>query len=394
MPAEAIQLWMRIIGSPRARRRGSSEGGNNSVAGGEVEWESAAAHSLRQRRAQWHGIGTGRSAAQGGVTSGVSVHSIAALQHESTTRGHVRCPSTFLLTVSGDLLVSSDGSEGGNGEDEAAAAVEEDIEDETSCAATERALTSVHAMLLLRALSPQRRHIVAVAAGRAHVALLTCSCEVWTWGDGRRGQLGHGRPGDTASGLADGVSVWLPTFFPPIPPSPAHERAPRLVTALLGKPVTRISCGEAHSMAATQGGAVFVWGANSHGQLGLGAKKRRNRYTPTRVEALHVAVTAGACAFVSLVHLFSSLICFLFFHPHPAPPQYAPAQRSAPPSPPTSSGCGVSSATATCCPCRATSLSPRSAALVSSRAAAHSSSFSAVTDRRCTLWGFAALRAV
>jgi hypothetical protein len=392
VPAEAIQLWMRVIGAPLARRRGSSEGGSNG--GAEDEWESAAAHTLRRRRAQWHGIGTGRSAAQGGVTSGVSVHSIAALQHESTAHGHVRCPSTFLLTVSGDLLVSSDAT--ATGEEEAAAApAPEEEEAEAGSAAAERALTSVHAMLLLRALSPQRRHIVAVAAGRAHVALLTCSCEVWTWGDGRRGQLGHGRPGDTASGLADGVAVWLPTFFPPIPPSPAHERAPRLVTALLGKvcQIYSFVCYYCFVCSLFFCSLTLFRVLNSPSRAYHAAKRTRWQRPravpcscggPTRMGSSGWGRRSGGtgtrqrgwrrCTSPSA--------------------QCAPVQRSAPPSPPISSGYGASSATDTCCLCRAMLLSRRSAASASSRAAARSSSSSAAMDRRCTRWGFAASRVV
>ena len=301
------QLWITSLG---ARRRGSSSsaalldfvrstpevGRDWSGSGSAAALESHSSRGLVL--SQWRAISTGGRAGTG-ITSGVAVDSIAAMQQELSGGGGgaaAPCPSTFLLTFSGDLLVSFEGG-GGSGVDD----------DEKNDAAgvngagpgsgpVDRALVCIHGMLLLRALSPFRRHIVAVAAGRAHVAVLTCSCEVWTWGDGRRGQLGHGNPSDaSSSALGDGIALWLPPFFPPVPPSPAHERTPRLVTALLGKPVTRISCGDSHSIAATQGGAVFAWGANSHGQLGLGQRKRRNRFVPTRVEALHVAVTA-VCA--------------------------------------------------------------------------------------------------
>ncbi|KAA0721991.1 putative E3 ubiquitin-protein ligase HERC3 [Triplophysa tibetana] len=49
--------------------------------------------------------------------------------------------------------------------------------------------------------------------------------------------------------------------------------------------VIQISCGDQHSMALTQEGQVFVWGKNSHGQLGLG-EGRSGSQTPQHVQCL------------------------------------------------------------------------------------------------------------
>ena len=68
--------------------------------------------------------------------------------------------------------------------------------------------------------------------------------EIFTWGDGRAGQLGHG----------DGKGRALPT----------------LVQPLHGHHVASVACGGAFTVAVGAGGALFAFGANHHGQLGLG----------------------------------------------------------------------------------------------------------------------------
>ncbi|KAA0721994.1 putative E3 ubiquitin-protein ligase HERC4 [Triplophysa tibetana] len=54
---------------------------------------------------------------------------------------------------------------------------------------------------------------------------------------------------------------------------------------LANRHVIQISCGDQHSMALTQEGQVFVWGENSHGQLGLG-EGRSGSQTPQHVQFL------------------------------------------------------------------------------------------------------------
>jgi len=70
---------------------------------------------------------------------------------------------------------------------------------------------------------------------------------VWTWGFGPAGQLGLGALGVTAP-------VLLPTR----------------VDALQGVNVSRCTAGDAHTVALTTDGRLFVWGAGSQGQLGTG----------------------------------------------------------------------------------------------------------------------------
>ncbi|NXP49386.1 HERC5 ligase, partial [Heliornis fulica] len=71
---------------------------------------------------------------------------------------------------------------------------------------------------------------------------------------------------------------------------------PRLVERLRGLPLAGIAAGGAHSAALTHSGAVFSWGKNSFGQLGLGDTKARA--CPSCVGALEhwkaVFVSCGA----------------------------------------------------------------------------------------------------
>ncbi|KAI7810832.1 putative E3 ubiquitin-protein ligase HERC4 [Triplophysa rosa] len=54
---------------------------------------------------------------------------------------------------------------------------------------------------------------------------------------------------------------------------------------LVNRHVIQITCGDQHSMALTQEGRVFVWGENSHGQLGLGEGGSGSQ-TPQHVQCL------------------------------------------------------------------------------------------------------------
>ena len=48
--------------------------------------------------------------------------------------------------------------------------------------------------------------------------------------------------------------------------------------------LTQIECGGWHTVALSRNGEVFTWGNNSHGELGHGDEKDRNK--PTKVERL------------------------------------------------------------------------------------------------------------
>jgi alpha-tubulin suppressor-like RCC1 family protein len=110
--------------------------------------------------------------------------------------------------------------------------------------------------------------VVQVVAGGDHSMVLTRDGTVFTWGWGMLGQLGHG---DTDS-----------------------QNVPKQVESLTN--VTDIAAGGAHNLAVEEGGAVYTWGYNNYGQLGLGDHgEGTRRLVPTVVPGVNevVAVAAG-----------------------------------------------------------------------------------------------------
>ncbi|XP_066859846.1 RCC1 domain-containing protein 1 isoform X2 [Anser cygnoides] len=86
----------------------------------------------------------------------------------------------------------------------------------------------------------------ALALGHEHVLALGAAGEVYGWGGGRHGQLGHG-------GLES-------------------EQQPRLVEALAGVPMRVVAAGGWHSASVSEGGDLYMWGWNESGQLALPSK--------------------------------------------------------------------------------------------------------------------------
>ncbi|KAK3912810.1 RCC1 domain-containing protein 1 [Frankliniella fusca] len=82
-----------------------------------------------------------------------------------------------------------------------------------------------------------------IACGNNHYVLLTENGSVFTWGDGSRGQLGHGNL--------------------------ESEEKPRLVEALSGIQVLRISAGAWHNAVVSSSGDLYTWGWGTDGQLGI-----------------------------------------------------------------------------------------------------------------------------
>ncbi|KAF3508820.1 hypothetical protein F2Q69_00004960 [Brassica cretica] len=87
--------------------------------------------------------------------------------------------------------------------------------------------------------------IVSVTCGADHtVAYSESRKEVYSWGWGDFGRLGHGNSSD---------------LFTPLP-----------IKALHGIRIKQIACGDSHCLAVTMDGEVQSWGRNQNGQLGLG----------------------------------------------------------------------------------------------------------------------------
>lgn len=82
-----------------------------------------------------------------------------------------------------------------------------------------------------------------VACGGLFTAVVTEAGQVYMWGDGRRGELGH---------LQD----------------PSLKQTPRLVDALQNVFVTKVACGSGHTVAVADTGRTYIWGWNKYGQTG------------------------------------------------------------------------------------------------------------------------------
>ena len=102
-------------------------------------------------------------------------------------------------------------------------------------------------------------NIVAVSAGLTHTTFLADTGDVYSFGFGIRGVLGHG---DTEN----------------------RTVATRIESEFDGETVTAIENGNGVSYAITEEGSLFAWGNNANGQLGLGDQEER--LVPTKVAAL------------------------------------------------------------------------------------------------------------
>jgi len=111
--------------------------------------------------------------------------------------------------------------------------------------------------------------VVQVSAGDSHTALCTEDGELYTFGCGEDGRLGHGV----------GEDEWLP----------------RKVQAMVGKHVVSVSAGNNHTLVCTKEGEVYSFGSGKYGRLGH--NNRDGLLTPMRVEGLlgkkAVCVAAG-----------------------------------------------------------------------------------------------------
>ncbi|XP_059611056.1 uncharacterized protein LOC132257957 [Phlebotomus argentipes] len=81
-----------------------------------------------------------------------------------------------------------------------------------------------------------------ISCGHEHALLLTKNGDVYSWGNGLRGQLGHG--------------------------SLENHTKPELIEALSGIKILDISAGGWHSAAVSAFGDLYTWGWNVSGQLG------------------------------------------------------------------------------------------------------------------------------
>jgi len=108
-----------------------------------------------------------------------------------------------------------------------------------------------------------QQRVVEVACGKEHCMLLTEHGQVYTWGGGSRGQLGHG--------------------------TLASEETPRLVMALDGMKIVKIAAGGWHSAAISEFNDLYMFGWNESGQLAQATNLARPAECFSAVEKLLMA---------------------------------------------------------------------------------------------------------
>jgi len=104
-----------------------------------------------------------------------------------------------------------------------------------------------HAPELIVSEAMQGSTAVQVAAGGTHTAIVTREGELWTFGFGDCGRLGHG----------DTLTKRVPTC---VRSAPVHPFG--------ASPVVSAACGATFTIALTKVGAVWTFGANTKGELG------------------------------------------------------------------------------------------------------------------------------
>ena len=122
--------------------------------------------------------------------------------------------------------------------------------------------TSTQVFALVDAQQLWGARIVMAACGYNHSVAVTAEGDVFTWGSGAHGRLGHNDEQDRLG-----------------PARLAREQ-------FGGGHVVLVAGGSAHTVALTAGGLLWVWGCAVHGQLGLGDAS--HRLVPTRLGAREV----------------------------------------------------------------------------------------------------------
>ena len=154
----------------------------------------------------------------------------------------------------------------------------------------------------------ESKKVVSVACGFQHTACVTEDGEVYTWGFGKNGALGHGDWNETAlpkkvEKLSNIVKVecgidyticmdkdgklysWGSNRYGQLGVSGTNtykHNKPSLIHLPHGvSKVVDFSCGEEHSALLTDKGEVFTWGYGNDGQLGH--QDRSNLNTPRKL---------------------------------------------------------------------------------------------------------------
>ncbi|XP_045543165.1 E3 ubiquitin-protein ligase HERC2 isoform X2 [Salmo salar] len=166
--------------------------------------------------------------------------------------------------------------------------------------------------------------VVDVAAGGAHSACITASGELYTWGKGRYGRLGHGdsedqlkpklvdalqghRVIDMACGSGDAQTLcltdddmvwsWGDGDYGKLGRGGSDGcKVPMKIDSLTGLGVVKVDCGSQFSVSLTKSGAVYTWGKGDYHRLGHGSDDHVRR--PRQVQGLQgkkvIAIATGS----------------------------------------------------------------------------------------------------
>ncbi|MCI4375021.1 hypothetical protein PGIGA_G00104220 [Pangasianodon gigas] len=166
--------------------------------------------------------------------------------------------------------------------------------------------------------------VVDIAAGGAHSACITASGELYTWGKGRYGRLGHGdsedqlkpklvdalqghRVIDVACGSGDAQTLcltdddmvwsWGDGDYGKLGRGGSDGcKVPMKIDSLTGLGVVKVECGSQFSVALTKSGAVYTWGKGDYHRLGHGSDDHVRR--PRQVQGLQgkkvIAIATGS----------------------------------------------------------------------------------------------------
>lgn len=96
-----------------------------------------------------------------------------------------------------------------------------------------------------------------IACGSCHAALVTKQGEIFSWGEGKGGKLGHGLEEDT------------------------HQ--PKFIKSVRGMGFKSLACGEFHTCAVTQSGDLYSWGDGTRNVDLLGHGSESSCWIPKRV---------------------------------------------------------------------------------------------------------------
>ncbi|XP_026192060.1 E3 ubiquitin-protein ligase HERC2 [Cyclospora cayetanensis] len=172
--------------------------------------------------------------------------------------------------------------------------------------------------------SPQPRQIPEIsapvlhaAASAYHSAAVTVQGDVLIWGVGGASRLGTGTQGNEAVPvfIADLRNRAFVSDLRALLGVQVNERGGDVVVAttaadggvgaaaawggaslgVSGWSISFVACGEAHTVALTASGSLWVWGSNDKGQLGIGEEETEDQHEPFWLDCFSLPVKRVAC---------------------------------------------------------------------------------------------------